>query len=96
MLLVLALLFLFVLYQTPMKYINTLLVEAIMTGIITILVARILNYNFNMTSLFLIGFTIHIFCQVVGINTIYVKNGVATKLLNLNKDYSIVHPAYTN
>lgn len=96
MLLFLVVLSLFVLCQIHMKYISTLLLEAVMTGIITIIVALILNYNFDVTSLFLLGFTIHIFCQVVGINTMYVKNGVATKLLNVNKDYSIVHPASSN
>lgn len=93
LLVLIVLLFLLVLCQIPFKYISSLIIEAIMTGIITVIVAWILNYNFDITSLFIIGFTIHIFCQVVGINTMYVKNGVATKLLNVNKDYSIVHPA---
>jgi hypothetical protein len=82
-----------VLFQIPSIYINQLLLEAVMTGFITVFIGKIANVNHEMLSLFLIGCTIHIFCQVVGINSLYAKNGVATKLLNVNKDYSIVHPA---
>jgi len=93
LLIVLIVLLLVVLYQIPTIYINQLLLEAFMTGVITIFIGKIANFDYDTISLFLIGFTIHIFCQVVGINSLYAKNGVATKLLNVNKDYSIVHPA---
>jgi hypothetical protein len=76
-------------------YINLLLIEAVMTGFITIFIGKIANINYDIFSLFLIGVTIHIFCQVVGINSFYAKNGVATKLLKVDsdKDYSKIHPA---
>ena len=94
MLLILLIVLLFiVLSQIDPIYINQLLLEAFMTGVITIFIGKIANFDYEALSLFFIGFTIHIFCQVVGINSLYAKNGVATKMLNVNKDYSIVHPA---
>ena len=89
-------LFFIVLYQVPIIYINQLLLETLMTCIITVFIGKIANVNHEMLSLFLIGCTIHIFCQVIGINSLYAKNGVETKLINTNKDYSMVHTASIN
>jgi len=45
------------------------------------------NYNkyfIREITLFLTGFCIHIFCEMVGLNTWYIKNSAA-QLINLNK-----------
>ena len=73
--------------------------EAFFVGILTIIIGIIIKFFMNMIFkennfillLFIIGFIIHIICQISGINKLYCKHGAACKSEKLNSE--IIHPA---
>ena len=82
------------------KYYSSLLVEAIVVGILTVIIgtiiSKVISYNFSRNlpkqckdwnknyvmeiCLFLTGLSIHLFCEFMGINKWYCKNGAYLKL----------------
>ena len=79
-----------------------LFVEALLVGLITIIVYILLELilklftskEYKILLLFLTGFFIHLGCQITGINTWYCTNGVACMKDNKNNlNFEITHPA---
>ena len=66
-----------------------ILIEAVLVGIVTIILGLLLRFlirNNEILFLFLVGFLIHILCEITGLNLWYCKNGSAC---NFDK----IHPA---
>jgi hypothetical protein len=66
-----------------------ILIEAVFVGIMTIilgLLLRLVIFNNQILFLFLLGFLIHILCEITGVNVWYCKNGSAC-------NFDIIHPA---
>lgn len=68
-------------------------VEAFIVGVMVIILGLFLNFLVlnPILHLFLLGFLIHIFCEISGINTWYCKNGSACLVHPASFDK--VHPA---
>lgn len=78
------LLFILVLIVSLLFIPNNIIFDAFIIGVLTIFVGKFTNSNYDLLSLFFIGFTIHIFINNKT-NTLFHPLPV--------KDYSIVHPA---
>ena len=66
-----------------------ILIEAVLVGIMTIILGVLLRFliiNNEILFLFLLGFLIHILCEITGLNLWYCKHGSAC---NFDK----IHPA---
>lgn len=74
-----------------MNQLTNLLLEALIIGIVTIILGLVVRYFIELLFkphylttfiliLFLTGFLIHIICQITGINKWYCKNGYACKM----------------
>ena len=74
-----------------MNQLTNLLLEALIIGIVTIILGLVIRYFIELLFkphylttfiliLFLTGFLIHIICQITGINKWYCKNGYACKM----------------
>jgi len=56
-----------------------ILSEAVVVGIILLVVGRIIMGPVDFLKLFVTGFAVHFLCEVSGINKWYCKNGAACK-----------------